>query len=48
MAVQLVLFYYYLLLAGGVSVVSGFTPVTYPARVYPLRVVSMTHCKTSN
>ena len=23
----------YLLLAGGVSVVSGFTPVTYPARV---------------
>ena len=27
------LLYYYLLLAGGVSVVSGFTPVTYPARV---------------
>ena len=26
-------FVYYLLLAGGVSVVSGFTPVTYPARV---------------
>ena len=33
MAAQLVLLYYYLLLAGGVSVVSGFTPVTYPARV---------------
>ena len=28
-----VLLCYYLLLAGGVSVVSGFTPVTYPARV---------------
>ena len=28
-----ILFCYYLLLAGGVSVVSGFTPVTYPARV---------------
>ena len=28
-----VLFCYYLLLAGGASVVSGFTPVTYPARV---------------
>ena len=27
-----VLFCYYLLLAGAVSVVSGFTPVTYPAR----------------
>ena len=27
------LLYYYLLLAGGVSVVSGFTPVTYHARV---------------
>ena len=33
MAVKPVLLYYYLLLAGGVSVVSGFTPVTYPARV---------------
>ena len=33
MATQLVLLYYYLLLAGSVSVVSGFTPVTYPARV---------------
>ena len=28
-----VVFCYYLLLTGGVSVVSGFTPVTYPARV---------------
>ena len=34
MAVKfMLLFCYYLLLAGGVSVVSGFTPVTYPARV---------------
>ena len=32
MATKLV-FCYYLLLAGGVSVVSGFTPVTYPAKV---------------
>ena len=28
------LFCYYLLLAGGVSVVSGFTPVTYPAKIF--------------
>ena len=31
--VFILLFCYFLLLAGGVSVVSGFTPVTYPARV---------------
>ena len=48
-----VLFCYYLLLAGGVSVVSGFTPVTYPARAssecgqyYPLLEKQLAEAKT--